>query len=220
VSAPAASDADRRPIAARSWRISQVATDWLVRRGVSANAVSVAGMVAGLAAGAALAATAHFDGLPQRLTWLAAAVLVPLRLLANMLDGMVAVGSGQASPVGELYNEVPDRVSDAAALIGLGYAAGGWPALGYLAALAAVFTAYVRALGKAAGAGQEFAGPFAKPQRMWCVIGCAAYLGLSPTDWQPAVGLPAVVLGVVAVGSLFTALRRLRRIARRLRSAA
>jgi phosphatidylglycerophosphate synthase len=213
-------DADRRPIVARSWRASQVATDWLVRRGASANGISIAGMVAALAAGAALAATAHLDGLPFRLAWLAAAVLVPLRLLANMLDGMVAIASGQASPVGELYNEVPDRLSDAAVLIGLGYAAGGASALGYLAALAAVFTAYVRALGKASGAGQEFSGPFAKPQRMWCAIGCAAYCGLAPADWLPAVGLPALVLGVVALGSVVTALRRLRRIALRLRSAA
>jgi phosphatidylglycerophosphate synthase len=211
--------ADRRPIAARSWRASQVAADWLVRRGVSANAVSVAGMVAGLAAGAALAATAPLDGLPQRLAWLTAAVLIPLRLLANMLDGMVAIGSGRVSAVGELYNEVPDRVSDSAVLIGLGYAAGGQPALGYLAALAAVFTAYVRALGKGAGAGQEFAGPFAKPQRMWAAIGCAAYCGLAPAEWLPTVGLPAVVLGMVAAGSLVTALRRLGRIAHTLRSA-
>src|SRR5436309_3041669 len=112
-------DADRRPIAARSWRASQAAADRLVRRGVTANAVSVAGMIAGLAAGAALTGTAYLDGLPQRLAWLAGGVLVVLRLLANMLDGMVAVGSGKASRVGELYNEVPDRVSDSAALIGL-----------------------------------------------------------------------------------------------------
>jgi phosphatidylglycerophosphate synthase len=214
-----AADADRRPIGARSWRASRAAADWLVRRGASANGISVAGMVAGLAAGGAFAATAHLDGLPQRLAWLAATVLIPLRLLANMLDGMVAIGSGRASPVGGLYNEVPDRVSDAATLIGLGYAAGGNPALGYLAALAAVFTAYVRALGKAAGAGQEFVGPFAKPQRMWCVIAAAAYCGLAPADWLPAVGLPAVVLGVVAVGSFLTALRRLGHIARTLQRA-
>ena len=209
-------DADRRPIAARSWRASNVAADWLVRRGVSANGVSVAGMMVGLAAGAALAATSHLDGIPQRLAWLAAGALVVVRLLANMLDGMVAIGSGASSTVGELYNEVPDRVSDSAALIGLGYAAGGEPVLGFVAALAAVFTAYVRALGKGAGAGQEFVGPFAKQQRMACVIGCAAYCGFAPADWKIG-GLPTIVLGVVAIGSFFTAIRRLRRIGLRLR---
>jgi len=211
-------DTDRRPIAARSWRSSQVAADWLVRRGVSANGVSIAGMIAGVAAGGALAATSHVDGIPQRLAWLAAAALIGIRLLANMLDGMVAIGSGTSSPVGELYNEVPDRISDSAALIGLGYAAGGEPIPGFVAALAAVFTAYVRALGKGAGAGQEFVGPFAKQQRMACVIGCAAYCGLAPADWVLG-GLPTIMLAVVAVGSVFTALRRLRRIGFRLRGA-
>lgn len=212
-------EADRRQIAARSWRVSQLVADWLVRRGVTANGVSVTGMVAGLAGGGLLAATAHLDGLPQRVAWLTAAVLVVARLVANMLDGMVAVGSGTSSAVGELYNEVPDRVSDSAALIGLGYANGGAPILGVLAALAAVFTAYVRALGKGAGAGQEFIGPFAKQQRMACVVGCAVYCGLVPGEWLPTVGLPAIVLAVVAIGSLFTALRRLRRIGLRLRVA-
>src|SRR5262249_5833264 len=182
-----------------------LAAGWLVRRGVSANGVSLAGMVAGLAAGAAFAATAHLDGVPQRVAWLCAGTLVVVRLLANMLDGMVAIGSGTSSAVGELYNEVPDRVSDSAALVGLGFAAGGEPILGFLAALAAVFTAYVRALGKGAGAGQEFIGPFAKQQRMACVIGCAAYCGAAPADWLPAFGLPAIVLAIVAIGGLFTA---------------
>jgi phosphatidylglycerophosphate synthase len=39
-----------------------------------------------------------------------------------MLDGMVALASCRDSKVGELYNEVPDRVSDAAVFIGVGYA--------------------------------------------------------------------------------------------------
>ena len=213
---PASGCPDRRPIAARSWLASQATADWLVRRGVSANGISVAGMFAGLTAGAALAGTSLVDGFAERILWLTGGVLVVIRLLANMLDGMVAVGSGKASRVGELYNEVPDRVSDAAALIGLGYAAGGSPTLGFLAALAAVFTAYVRAMGKGARAGQEFAGPFAKPQRMWCIIGCAAWCGFAPTIYVLEVGLPAIVLGIVAAGSLATAVRRLYRIGRRL----
>ncbi len=43
--------------------------------------------------------------------WLAGALLVQLRLLANLYDGMVAVLRQIASPVDELFNEVPDRVS-------------------------------------------------------------------------------------------------------------
>jgi len=91
--------------------------------------------------------------------WLVAALGAQLRLTANMLDGMVALASGRDSKVGELYNEVPDRVSDAAVFIGAGYAWGGNVALGYIATILAIFTAYVRAAGKIAGAPNEFRGP-------------------------------------------------------------
>ncbi|MBN9518770.1 CDP-alcohol phosphatidyltransferase family protein [bacterium] len=205
--------ADRRPIAARRWRASHRAAGWLARRGVSPNAISLAGMACALAAGVTLAATATCPGW-ERVLWLTAAVLAPLRLAANMLDGMVAVESGRATRLGELFNEVPDRVSDAAILIGLGYARGSEPAVGYLAALMAVFTAYVRAVGKASGAPQFYSGPMAKPQRMWLVTAfcfCAAAAPDSSTAPLPEVGLtpPALALLAVAVGGAVTAARRL-----------
>src|SRR5690348_14657426 len=116
--------ADRRPIAVRGWRVFGWAARTLAAGGVSPNAISIASLFAGAGAGLALAATAHLEDGWQRLAWLAAAGLIQVRLLSNLLDGMVAVECGRASPVGELYNEVPDRISDAAVLIGAGYAQG------------------------------------------------------------------------------------------------
>jgi len=208
---------ERRPIASRHRRASKTLAHWLAVRGVSPNAISLAGMFCGVAAGAALAATS-LDAYP-RAAFLAAALLMQLRLLANMLDGMVAVECGKASPVGELFNEVPDRVSDAAMLIGAGYAAGGIPALGYTAACLALFVAYVRAEGKVAGAPQEFCGPMAKPQRVFLITLVALYCGVAPQSWQPQlVRLPgwgpvAFGLSAIIAGGIWTALRRLRRIA-------
>jgi phosphatidylglycerophosphate synthase len=211
---------DRRPIASRDTRWANAVADWLAQRGVSANAISVAGMIAGLAAGAALAATAWLEGIEQHLAWLAGAALVQLRLLANLFDGMVAIASGQASRVGELYNDVPDRFSDMAGLIGLGYAAGGQPELGYLAAAVALLTAYIRVLGKSSGLASDYCGPMAKQQRMFVVTVCAVYLVLTPADWQPAWGLPKLALAIILVGGLVTTLRRLLRVAWQLRKAA
>ncbi len=188
--------------------------------GVSANAISVAGMLCGLAAGGALAGTPWAGGWAVAV-WLAAAVLIQLRLLANLLDGMVAVASGTASPLGELYNEVPDRFSDAAILIGAGYAVGGDIALGYLAACGALLTAYVRAVGKVAGAPQDYSGPMAKQQRMLVIALVAVASGVLPADWLPTWegrGLVAAGLAVVIVGTLLTTLRRLLRIARCLKN--
>jgi hypothetical protein len=54
---------DRRPITARSWPVWQSVVSWLVRRGVSANTISIVGMAAGIAAGAALAATSFSEAI-------------------------------------------------------------------------------------------------------------------------------------------------------------
>ena len=202
----------------RDWNISQQFAHRLIARNVPPNAISLAGMAGGIGAGLALAAT-HLLPWTQILFLLAAAGIV-VRGMGNLLDGMVAVGAGTASPFGELFNEIPDRVADIAILIGAGYAAGGNPALGFIAALAAVFVAYVRAEGKVTGATQHYCGPMAKPERMVVVLLISLYCGLTPTSWQPAVpignqsfGLMALGLVVIVFGGIITAFRRLKRIA-------
>ncbi|HXZ15968.1 MAG TPA: CDP-alcohol phosphatidyltransferase family protein [Roseiarcus sp.] len=211
---------DRRPISARNHPWSIAIARWLAQTGVSPNAISTSGMIAAILAGVAFAGTSWLT--PTWPLFLAAAVLMQLRLQANMFDGMVAIQTARASPVGELFNEVPDRVSDAAIFIGAGYAVGGMPELGYLAAVAALFTAYVRAEGKVAGAPQEFCGPMAKQQRMALLTVAALYAAL-PAAWQPSSsalpdrGVIALALLIIAIGGAWTALRRLGRIARALR---
>jgi len=212
---------ERRPLASRDRAASKLIAGWLARLGASPNSISLAGMIAGILAGVAFALTV----LPEFriFAFLGAALFIQLRLLANMLDGMVAIATGKTSPVGELYNEIPDRVSDAAICIGAGFAAGSVPALGYLAACVAIFVAYVRAEGKVAGAHQEYCGPMAKPHRMFALTVAAIYCGLAPEAWQPTLrepmeaGLMAMALALIIVGGLVTAVRRLVRIARALR---
>src|SRR5438477_12357002 len=120
---------DRRPIATRNRKWAQSSTAWLASRNVSPNAISVAGMCACIIGGIALGLTSITD---YRILWLIAALGAQLRLTANMPDGMVAIASSRTSKTGELYNEVPDRISDAAVLIGAGFAWGGNVTLGYI----------------------------------------------------------------------------------------
>ncbi len=206
---------DRRPLASRHWRISGRVAGWLSRCGATPNAISVAGMIFGIIAGVMFYETSRAHDRAW-MFWLGGALCVQLRLLANLYDGMVAVLRQIASPVGELFNEIPDRVSDAATLIGFGYAAGSNALLGFVAAIFAVFLAYLRAQGKVAGAPQEFCGPMAKPQRMATItitaIVCAIF-GLA-NIWK----IPAIALGVIIAGSLVTCLRRLHRISAALRN--
>ncbi|MEM7625696.1 MAG: CDP-alcohol phosphatidyltransferase family protein [Planctomycetota bacterium] len=167
---------DRRPMPPREWAVMRGLTEVAVRLRLSANAVSVLSVVFASASGAALVLTTQAHGWTQRGLWLVGAAGIELRALCNLLDGMVAVRTGTASPVGELYNEVPDRLSDVAMLAGLGYAAGA-PTLGWAAACAAVMVAYARAQAAVAGAGQDYGGPMSKPVRMQVVavvcIACA-----------------------------------------------
>src|SRR5699024_5518317 len=97
-----------------------------------------------------LSAEAATDGV--RVVWLiVAALCIPLRLLLNMLDGMLAVEKGMHTPTGDLFNEVPDRIADLILLAAAGYApaavwsteAADWGvALGWAAGAAAILTAY------------------------------------------------------------------------------
>jgi len=177
-------------------------------------------MCACIVAGIALGVTSVAD---YRILWIIAALGAQLRLTANMLDGMVALASGRSSKVGELYNEVPDRISDAAVFIGAGFAWGGNIALGYIATILAVFTAYVRAAGKIAGAPNEFCGPMAKQHRMLVVTLICLYSAVTPRSWQiisfndSQIGLMTLGLAVIILGCVITVFRRVSRIGRALK---
>ncbi len=217
---PAAEHIDRRPIATRNRKWAQSATAWLASLNVSPNAISIAGMCACIVAGIALGVTSVAD---YRILWLIAALGAQLRLTANMLDGMVAIVSSRTSKAGELYNEVPDRISDAAVFIGAGFAWGGNITLGYVATILAIFTAYVRAAGKIAGAPNEFCGPMAKQHRMLVITLLCVYAAITPHSWQmiafndSQIGVMTLGLVVIVVGCVITVIRRVGRIAHALK---
>jgi phosphatidylglycerophosphate synthase len=219
---PAYQPGERRPLASRQLAISQRMAAWLIARDVSPNSISGASVIFAALACGSLVATASASGWTARVFFALGAIFVQARLLANLFDGMVAVGSGKASPLGELYNEVPDRISDPLILVGLGFAAGGSPALGWLAGLLALFTAYVRALGGVLGVKDLFIGPMAKPQRMATVTAVCVYCLLAPGTWpgshaDGSFGAARIGLVLIVLGAAITVLRRLHRIASCLR---
>ena len=157
----------------------------------------------------------HAGAPAQALLLLVAAAAIQLRLLCNLLDGLIAVENGLKTPTGELYNDVPDRFADVVIIAAAGYAlAWHWGvALGWAAAAAALLTAYVRVLGGALGTPQHFLGPMAKPHRM-AVLTAACLLSLvevAASDYRGRILTAALV--VILVGSLATFARRLQLIA-------
>ena len=201
-------NADRRPIRSRDARWAQAAASRLAGSGVTPNQISLASvMVAGIGA-------VGLVFFPQPWNSIICVCGVQLRLLCNLLDGMVAVEHGKQTPFGVLYNELPDRVSDSALLIALGYASG-IPWLGWLAALLSALTAYIRVFGAALGFAQDFRGPMAKQHRM-ALLTAGCLLSILEHYVVRTNHILAITCGLIAAGSLLTCWTRTRAVARAL----
>jgi phosphatidylglycerophosphate synthase len=200
----------RRALATRGAGWARALAAWLAARAVRPDAVSMAGIA--FAGVSALAFPTSSDPGPGgRVAWLLlAASCIQLRLLCNLLDGMLAVEHGMKTPVGDIFNDLPDRLSDVLMLVAAGYASPGspyGPALGWAAAVTAVLTAYVRVLGGSLGLQQHFVGPMAKQHRMFALtVATLAAAAETSAGWPPRA--LQIGLAVIATGSMVTVVRR------------
>jgi phosphatidylglycerophosphate synthase len=210
---PDTADGPRRYLRTRELRWPRALAAALGDAGIRPNAISLLSIAFASLAGLALWRSGEIGG--DWFLFLTAAVAIQLRLLCNMLDGLLAVEGGFKSKVGDLYNEVPDRIADVVILVGAGYGARALPfgeILGWSAALLAVMTAYIRLLAGSLGAQQLFIGPMAKQHRMFVMtVGAVAAaieharLGTVRALW--------LALAIVVAGSVITFFRRLARLA-------
>lgn len=210
----------RRPLTSRNTRWAAASANQLARLGVRPNQISLASVLFGALACGLLVRSNSMQGKSAAWCFVAAAGCIQLRLLCNLFDGMVAVEGGFKTKSGEIYNELPDRFADAFILAGAGYAWGGdnlTATAGWAGAVAAVVTAYVRALGVAAGASQYFLGPMAKPHRM--ALMTFACLGAAAAVWNGwQFDFMGTALWLVVAGCVITIFRRCRRIVAELES--
>ncbi len=208
---------NRRPLASRQAGWAAALTKRLAATSITPNQISIASMVAAAIAGAAFwAAGVSEDTAARALLLIAAAAFCQLRLLCNLFDGMVAIEAGKSAPDGNFWNEMPDRVSDLLILAGVGYGIG-HPALGWAAVALAIFTAYVRELGRNCGLPADFSGPMAKPHRM-AVMTVAALASMFEPLWSGRNDIMLAALWIVALGAGLTVLRRALRIVIALRA--
>jgi phosphatidylglycerophosphate synthase len=204
----------RRPLKSREKGWAKGLAGLLLHWRVSPNSISIASVFFAAGAGAALYFSGQSLSTRRALLLLLAAAGIQLRLLCNLMDGMVAVEGGLQTKAGEVYNDLPDRVADAIIFVGAGYAARGLPydlALGWSAALLAVFTAYVRLLGGAVGLKQSFIGPMAKPHRM-ATLTVACLLSTVETRFLRTGSILWFALIVIDLGCVLTIFRRTGRI--------
>lgn len=212
---------DRRPVKARQSRWIRALARGLARRRVPPNVISVASAAAAAATAGCLIALRTTSAPFQVVLLFLAAGFILLRLLANVVDGLVAVEGGLKSRTGDIFNEVPDRLSDVVIIAAAGYAIPAVPwavTLGWVAAVLALLTAYVRTLGATLGLPQDFSGPMAKAHRMAVMVAACALSVLEIAVVGYRGWALALALAVIAAGSLITFARRLMGIANRLRT--
>jgi phosphatidylglycerophosphate synthase len=215
------SNSSRRDVKSRNVKLFPRLAFTLVKFGLTPNQVSVMSAVfAGLGAISLFAGSRSVTFNGQLAGLVGALVGVQLRLVCNLIDGLMAVEGGKKTPFGELYNDLPDRISDIFLFAGAGYCLFPYAPyaihLGWIAAAFAVLTAYIRVLGASMGCPHFFLGPMAKQHRM-----AVLNLGLLVSAAEAAArgvfsyGLQ-IALGIIAVGSFLTCMRRARMIVRTL----
>lgn len=214
--------ASRRHLKSRDSQWARALANGLARTGVSPDTISVMSIAFALGAMACFLVAGDQTHVPGIVgAWLGAIICIQLRLLCNLMDGMVAVEGGRGSPTGAIFNDAPDRVADVLILVGAGYSGAGEPGvvklfevipMGWCCAVVAVWTAYLRTLGASLTGTHDFRGPMAKQHRMAAltagvIIECGQHLTGNDRN-----GI-LIALTVIFFGGLWTCWRRMRTMA-------
>ena len=204
---------NRRPIAARRagwahWLAAQAAA-----AGASPDLISALSFAfAALGASFLLWAGTIEAPWPRAALLVGAAAAIQLRLVCNLIDGMVAVEHQRGGTAGPIWNELPDRVSDVALLVGAGYGAAASGMMlgveaGWACAALALTAAYVRELGRGMGFAPDFSGPMAKPHRMAALTAACVISAFEPL-WGGRGQVLLIALAVISAGAALTVVRR------------
>jgi CDP-diacylglycerol--glycerol-3-phosphate 3-phosphatidyltransferase len=150
--------------------------DGLRRLGITADALTVFGLVCSVAT-AVLIASGHF-------VW--AVVALSIAGVSDLLDGSIARGSGQASPRGAFFDSVTDRASDALLFGGvawhLAHRSQYLPILAFAVAACSMLISYERA--RAESLGLDARGGLMERAERFVLLGIAlAFPVLVPMLW-------------------------------------
>ena len=190
-------------------RVTDPVGRWLHARGVSPDAVTVAGTVGTAAAAIAFIPRGHlFLG----------ALLATVFVLFDMIDGAMARARGHSTPFGAVLDSTCDRIADGALFAAITWwcLASGQAALGVAALVSLVagqVISYVKARAEGAGLRAD-GGLVERPERLILALVGAGFEGL---------GIPfslATGLWLLAAGSVWTVGQRIAAVHRSARAAA
>lgn len=201
---------NRRPLKVRDVGLVTQFARWLSQKSITPNHISLLSIVFALFAAASLITTLYTDNLAKFTSFILAALFIQGRLLCNLFDGLVAVEGGKSTASGELFNDIPDRISDPLIIIAAGYSVvsvGYGDVLGWCGALLAVLTAYVRTLAVSIHAPANFTGPMAKQHRMALLTFACIATAIEQT-WFEHDYVMVIALVILNIGALITVWRR------------
>lgn len=179
--------------------------DRLARLGVSPDAVTLAAIPVGIAAGALLLVSPATP-----LALLGIPVLAALRLGLNLIDGALARHTGRIHARGELLNELGDRIADIAFLAPVAFLPGADRTTVLLGVAGAMFASFAGLAPRAAGGDRIYRGILSKPGRMILLAAFSiAVFVVGPNAWGPFG--PVLLVGTIltAVERIIVGIRRL-----------
>lgn len=201
---------NRRPLKVREVGIVTKIARWLSAKSITPNHISILSIVFAALAAASFIATLYVEGWQKFVSYVLVALFIQGRLLCNLFDGLVAIEGGKSTASGELFNDIPDRISDPLIIVAAGYSIISveyGDILGWFGALLAVLTAYVRTLANSIGAPANFMGPMAKQHRM-ALLTVAAIATAIEQIWLQHDYVMVVALVILNIGALMTTWRR------------
>ncbi|WP_374651372.1 CDP-alcohol phosphatidyltransferase family protein [Dongia sp.] len=174
-----------RPIAGR-----------LAARGVTANAVTLAAMLASIGVGTVLALWPDCLRL-----WLVLPVFLFLRMAGNAIDGILAREFAMKSRLGAILNEVGDVVSDTALYLPFALLPGVNGFWVVLAVVVAIIGEMTGVLGQVIGASRRYDGPMGKSDRaaVFGLIGFLIGIGVPLGSWINWAMIAIALLGAVTL---------------------
>jgi CDP-diacylglycerol--glycerol-3-phosphate 3-phosphatidyltransferase len=183
-------------------RLMEPIADWLVRRGVHPNTITVLGTVF-MVAGGVLYGTGHI---------MTGGWLLAITALTDVLDGMVARRSGKSSVFGAFLDSSLDRVADGAVLGGLAvfYALNplhhSVPMVVVCLAgiIGAFMTSYTRARAEALGLDAKV-GMLQRPERVVLLSVPQSFFGLTLNGW-----VLAIIINILTITAWVTVVQRIK----------
>ena len=135
--------------------------------------------------------------------FLAIPLFVLIRTAFNALDGMVARELKLSSKLGEVYNELYDRLSDIAIFVFLSFASYMDSSLALIALATILFNSYLGILGKSAGGSRVYKGLIGKADRMLYlgIVSIVSYFKLDPLYWQ-------IFIWLILSGTIVSSIQR------------